>query len=469
MTSTKLKPIASWLGRLFLKTAKKYELTEEHKAQLKPWADKWIANAMRTRPMDDEDRAAMRVAIKGLYEAAGKTPPPDHRIVFVPSPFVARFAGGFAAAIWYLRKTGKLPATNAATDAATSAATDAATSAATDAATRDATRDATYAATYAATRDATRDATSAATDAATSDATRDATDAATDAATYAATRAATDAATRDATDAAKKALRAEKAITGRLGGDKWFRYPTESIVLLAKTIGVGALGLQCAERAYAMWQGGNQWSAWTAFISFFRHVAKLGIDYSKWQHWEAATVHGSYRVMHEEFCIVSDFPTTLTVDAQNRPHCDTGPFSAWADGTALYALHGVRVPEWTVETPVDQIDPKLVLGLTNTEERYAVMRRVGIHRFMEALKAEVLDTDGKYRLLYIDIEGTKMGPYLFMSCPSTGREFLEGVGDAEKYDNIDPTIKTCKEANTWRFERAAAGLMTSQAETIFQA
>ena len=64
---------------------KKYELTPEHRAQLKPWADKWIANAMSTKPMDDTDREAMRVAVRGLYQAANLTPPPDNRIVFVPS------------------------------------------------------------------------------------------------------------------------------------------------------------------------------------------------------------------------------------------------------------------------------------------------------------------------------------------------------------------------------------------------
>ena len=101
-----------------------FEDHPEHKEQLSAWRDKWIANAMSTKPMDDFDREQMRIAIKGLYEAADLKPPPDERIVFVPSPFVARFAGGFAASIWYKRK-------NNATDDTTSAATRDATSAAT--------------------------------------------------------------------------------------------------------------------------------------------------------------------------------------------------------------------------------------------------------------------------------------------------------------------------------------------------
>ena len=35
---------------------KLYELTPEHRAQLKPWADRWIANAMSTEPMTEADR-----------------------------------------------------------------------------------------------------------------------------------------------------------------------------------------------------------------------------------------------------------------------------------------------------------------------------------------------------------------------------------------------------------------------------
>ena len=82
----------------------KYELTEAHRAQLEPWRDRWIKNAMNTTPMTEADREAMRAAVRGLYTAANLTPPPVERIVFVPSPFVGRFAGGFATALWWLRR-----------------------------------------------------------------------------------------------------------------------------------------------------------------------------------------------------------------------------------------------------------------------------------------------------------------------------------------------------------------------------
>ncbi|MFZ5667935.1 MAG: hypothetical protein ACOY4K_00425, partial [Pseudomonadota bacterium] len=151
---------------------RKYDFKDhpEHRDQLKPWAERWIANAMSTAAMTEDDREACREAVIGMY-AAAKLPPPKH-IVFVPSPFVLAFAGGFASAVWHASRKGwptaaatdaaTEAATDAATWAATRAATDAATAAATDAATDAATRAATDAATWAATRTATRTATAAA-------------------------------------------------------------------------------------------------------------------------------------------------------------------------------------------------------------------------------------------------------------------------------------------------------------------
>ena len=38
---------------------KLYELTPKHRAAMPAWRDKWIANAMSTKAMDDADRDAL--------------------------------------------------------------------------------------------------------------------------------------------------------------------------------------------------------------------------------------------------------------------------------------------------------------------------------------------------------------------------------------------------------------------------
>ena len=306
--------------------ADKYTLTDEHRAQLDPWARKWIANAMSTTAMTDLDRMICRDAVKRLYRAADLEPPPDHRIIFVPSPFAMRFAAGFAAWIWYCRE---------ATDQATHLAT--------------------------------------------SGATREATHLATDQATDLATRGATDLATW---------------YTG-LGDMAW----------LARRVGVGLGGLMCAQKAYgAMWQGGNQWSSFDSYLSFFRHIAKLPLDYSKFDAWETLSLHSGPRCVHTEFCIISDRPNRLLVDEQNRPHSEDGPFCRWGDGSALYAVHGVRVPAWIIERS-ETITVKKIDTEPNAEVRRVMIDLYRRGEDVSGAAAYVRDSNAK-RLDHSEQYGT---------------------------------------------------------------
>lgn len=567
-------------------TKKLYVLTDEHRAQLKPWAQRWIANAMSTKPMDDDDRAKCVEAVYGMYEAAGLKRP---RVVFVPSPFVARFAAGFAAAIWHVRKcrgTGTGGATLHATRDATAAATRDATAAAALRATQDSTSDATSDApwgevlgsTLRATSDATLDATlnstlnatSSATQATTSDTTWSEASDETLSATFHATREATSGATRDATAAASRdaeyATRAvaetaarldvnlvvsrsaaskvslgtttvtcsatglatdpatsealDEAVSGvvntateqetyaatradTLSGvdvatelsarfvyavnpnvvqyssqdvfysalsatndatgaaakaslSEWWVMPGD-MRALADQIGVGSFGIQCASRASDMWQGGNQWSSYDSFLSFFRHVAKLDIDYSKWQHWETLSLHSGPRFVHEEFCIISDRPRVLKVDPQNRPHCEDGPFCAWSDGCELYSWHGARVPaDWIVNRKT--LDPKIALTHENVELRRAAAEIVGWAKVLECVSARVVDEDKDPEigvLLEADIPDSPGARFLKVRC-GTGRTFVLPVPGG---------MKTALDANSWTYGIDAKELLKLEART----
>src|SRR5258708_40139916 len=103
---------------------KLYKLTPKHKKILETWSKQWIDNALSTKAMDNEEKDICRKNVRKMYKIAGLIPPKN--IVFVPSPFVLRFAGGLAEAIWDKRKyknSETRSTTRLATDSATRSAT----------------------------------------------------------------------------------------------------------------------------------------------------------------------------------------------------------------------------------------------------------------------------------------------------------------------------------------------------------
>mgnify|MGYP000057583559 CR=1 FL=1 len=397
-------------------------VTEQEKLALKAHADKWIANALSTEPVDPQLAAK---SVKSLYAAAGLKEP---RVIVVPSPKIMAFAGVLSACILQFRKDGTT---------ATSAATSAATRAATSAATRAATSAATYAATHAATRAATHAATRAATYEATYEATRAAIRAATSAATRAATDAATDAATRAATDAATHAATYEAAIANP---SNWFYDICVEYV--------GPKNAQSVIDALPRWSNmlnaGNMGSAWICYLSASREV--LGLDlpaYEKFKAYEDVAKTCGYNVQHTEFCMVSDRPEILKLDAENRPHCENGPSHRWRDGWSLYYWHGVSVPvEWIEDKP--SLTADIALSQDNVELRRAACEIIGWARILKDLQARTIDVDDDAEigtLLEVDLPDSPKERFIFVKC-ATGRQFALPV---------PKTCKTALEANAWTY------------------
>ena len=205
-------------------------------------------------------------------------------------------------------------------------------------------------------------------------ATRAATYAATYAATRAATRAATYAATRAATDAERFA---------KLALDLGREFAVDQRLML-----------WCANLWYGIYQGGSMWSAWDCYLSAFRDVLGLVLPaHEKYRAWEACAVEGGFRIVHEEFCIVSDRPEVLTLDEQNRPHNATGPSHRWRDGWSLYHWHGVRIADemrHLIEAP-ERITVAEIEAETNAEVRRVMIERYGPARYVADSGAVVVE------------------------------------------------------------------------------
>ncbi len=178
-----------------------------------------------------------------------------------------------------------------------------------------------------------------------------------------------------------------------------------------------------------------------AYISFFRVIAKLTIDYKHWLPYETLAEAGP-RVVHQNFCMISERPVELHLNAQQQPHCETGPFCKWNDGSALYALNGVRMPKSLVETPAEKISPVRVLQENNVDIRRELIRKIGIERMLSQLPHKTMSVRGNYELLSVQLSDTMPDArYLKMVNPSVGCFHLEGVA-AE--------CSTVEQALNWR-------------------
>ena len=199
---------------------------------------------------------------------------------------------------------------------------------------------------------------------------------------------------------------------------------------------------------------GGYWYWGGAVTSFFRDVCGLDLPGDLWDRaraLEATMQSACWWWPHREFVMVCERPTVIhreCVDPRitrgpgsHRLHCETGPAIAWPDGWGVYALHGVRVPAWIVETPADRIDPRRLLQETNAEIRRELVRKVGIERVCETLGATLLDRQGDYELLALDLQDGRHRPYLKMKNPSIGVYHLEGV---------HPNCATVQQALNWR-------------------
>jgi hypothetical protein len=304
-----------------------------------------------------------------------------------------------------------------------------------------------------ATVNATVNATDNATDIATDDATRNATWNATENATYFATVNATDNVTRNATlnatyfatmnatDNATLNATLNDTENNIMNTTEMPKDPVEQAKLACFML-AGQEGLDWAKKWTEVYQGGAYWGSYVCYLSAMRDIIGLQLpEFEKYKYWEEAAIHGTFRVMGEDFCIVSDFPEVLKVDDQNRPHCQDGPSHRWRDGWSLYHWHGVQVPEEWIMKP-GHLTAKMAITWENIEQRRAACEILGWAKILKELNAVVIDTDGDPEigeLVEVDLPDIGKEKFLRVLC-GTGREFALPV---------PPEMKTALEAQSW--------------------
>lgn len=130
-----------------------------------------------------------------------------------------------------------------------------------------------------------------------------------------------------------------------------------------------------------------------------------------------------------KFCVVTDRPEQIHIKGKDL-HKDGGAAITYTDSTKVFALNGVRVPDWLATSKAEDLDPLEFAKLSNVEIRREFVRKVGVEQLVNKLGAETLDKsdNGVYELLAVNLGGeTGVWNYLKMLNPSIGTYHMEAV------------------------------------------
>lgn len=179
-------------------------------------------------------------------------------------------------------------------------------------------------------------------------------------------------------------------------------------------------------------------------ISIYKQAKEAGLVSGHLQQAQAA----GWYLPHRYTCWVIERPTRLRVNAENIPHCETGPAIVYPDGWSIYALNGVVMYRENVMTPADQIPLKTILSEQNVDIRRELLRKVGISRF--AYCGKEIDRKGTYTLIDMSLifgNGIRYAPYLLMDNPS--------LKDTQHLEGVPPHCYTVQQAINWRASEVA--------------
>lgn len=210
--------------------------------------------------------------------------------------------------------------------------------------------------------------------------------------------------------------------------------------LAAHIVGDADFAFECVKLWYRQYQGGNMWGSYDCYLTAMRDVLGLDLEvYKKYKSWEDSAIHGGYRLMHDKFCIVSDFPELLKIDEESRPHCEDGPSHRWRDGFEIYHWHGVRIKkDWIMNK--DGMDANEIINWRNTDERTAGCQILGWDKILDQLDPVIIHQDSNpyFGTLYeADLPDQGKQRFLKALC-GTGNTIVVLISDME--------AKTAREA-----------------------
>ena len=126
---------------------------------------------------------------------------------------------------------------------------------------------------------------------------------------------------------------------------------------------------------------GQHDASWLGFYEYFREVVGLTSQTEKLAGLIEHAKHGGWYLPYQNICWLSERPSLLARDTNGRLHSLTGPSVLYPDGWAIYAVHGVRVPEYVIARP-QLISIGGIKDEANAEIRRVMIERYGYERYI---------------------------------------------------------------------------------------
>lgn len=189
--------------------------------------------------------------------------------------------------------------------------------------------------------------------------------------------------------------------------------------------------------------GGSEWASWCCHLSFVRDVVGWSHPtHVNYKFYEDACLHGGPRLLRPEFCLLCERAATRHIDQQGRLHNETGPAVSWHCGCGGWYIEGVRVPKKVVLHPEEQTLEE-VLNEGNNEVARVRVERYGWERFLIGTGATQIhkrfrERDRQWETLYTLTQGTMKGQQrLLVTDPSTGRKYALPLPPAQQFKTCD--------------------------------
>lgn len=138
----------------------------------------------------------------------------------------------------------------------------------------------------------------------------------------------------------------------------------------------------------------SYWAAWYLWAQY------LGVQYG--DHEELLHIlvelckHAGWVWLFDKSYIMTDKPSEIHLDEQDRFHNDSGPAIGWRDGSAIYQIHGIEV---SAKVVYNRFTAEDVIKEQNAEVRRIMVDKFGAGNYLKAVNAKRVSVDD-YGILY---------------------------------------------------------------------